>query len=59
MHDDIGRGPILALIFSSGALASLASLLHYTLRKEYHVTTLGASGIVCALVAASCVLHEG
>lgn len=31
----------------------------YVLRKDLIATTLGASGIVSALIATGCVLHEG
>ena len=59
VHDDIGRGPFLGLVCASAVIASYVSLSSYVLAGILSVSTLGASGIVTALIGTSCVLHEG
>ena len=59
VHDDIGRGPLLGLICGSAVIASFTSMTSYVLAGILSVSTLGGSGIVTALIGASCVLHEG
>lgn len=57
VHDDIGRGEFLAVYFSTGVMASLASLSSHVLRKLLHTYSLGASGAVCGLVACWAWIH--
>ncbi|CAD6589753.1 MAG: hypothetical protein ASARMPREDX12_004015 [Alectoria sarmentosa] len=59
LHDDIGRGPFLALYFSSAVLAAYIPMVVYVMKEFLGTSTLGASGVVTALLGASCVLHEG
>ncbi|KAL6718073.1 hypothetical protein ACLMJK_004158 [Lecanora helva] len=59
VHDDIGRGPFLALYFSSGAIAAYVPMTIYILTNSLRATTLGVSAVVCALFGTYCVLHEG
>lgn len=59
LHDDIGRGPFLALYFSSAVIAAYIPMVVYVMRNFFGSSTLGASGVVTALIGASCVLHEG
>lgn len=57
VHDDIGRGEFLAVYFSTGVMASLASLGSHVLRNLLHTTSLGASGALCGLVACWAWIH--
>lgn len=50
--DQIGRGNFLGLYFSSGVVASFASLTHNVLRSRFHVYALGASGAVFGVLGA-------
>ena len=50
--DQIGRGNFLGLYFSSGVIASFASLTHNVLRGRFHVYALGASGAVFGVLGA-------
>ena len=59
VHDDIGRGPFLALYLSSAVIAAYIPMIVYVTRKFFGTSTLGASGVVTALLGTSCVLHEG
>ncbi|KAL9077139.1 MAG: hypothetical protein Q9161_000405 [Pseudevernia consocians] len=59
LHDDIGRGPFLALYFSSAVIAAYIPMVVYVMRHFFGTSTLGASGVVTALLGTSCVLHEG
>ncbi|KAI1816953.1 rhomboid-domain-containing protein [Poronia punctata] len=58
IHDEIGRGNFLGLYFSAGALGYVASLTHAVLWRGLHITTLGASGSVYALIAAFFWMHR-
>ncbi|KAL4946221.1 hypothetical protein BDV06DRAFT_152321 [Aspergillus oleicola] len=55
-HDDIGRGNFIALYLASGILGSFASLATHVLRGSLYITTLGASGGVCGVVAANALI---
>ena len=59
VHDDIGRGPFLAVYFSSAVVAAYIPMVIYVLTNNLVSTTLGASGVLTALIATGCVLHEG
>ncbi|RPB04094.1 rhomboid-domain-containing protein [Choiromyces venosus 120613-1] len=50
--DQIGRGNFLGLYFSSGVIASFASLTHNVLRGRFHVYALGASGAAFGVLGA-------
>lgn len=59
VHDEIGRGNFLALYIASGAFGSLASLMgHSLILRNLATTSLGASGAMCSLIAAWCMLHQ-
>ncbi|KAL8803453.1 MAG: hypothetical protein Q9182_003150 [Xanthomendoza sp. 2 TL-2023] len=51
LHEDIGRGPFLALYFGCGVAASHFLLVFTVIRKDWRLTSLGCSGIICALLA--------
>ncbi|MCJ1470185.1 hypothetical protein MMC07_008830 [Pseudocyphellaria aurata] len=57
LHDDVGRGTFLAIFFSTGILASNASLTAFVLRNILNTCSLGASGALCGLLGAWCWLH--
>ncbi|KAL4785101.1 hypothetical protein BJX76DRAFT_325592 [Aspergillus varians] len=57
LHDDIGRGNFLALYLASGVLGSFASLTIHVLKNSLFVTSLGASGAIAGVVAASGLIH--
>lgn len=59
VHDDIGRGPFLALVLCGAVLPSFAALVPHVMMKIFITATLGASGIITTLIGTSCVLHEG
>lgn len=62
VHDDVGRGVFLGIYFSSGAIGMLASLSTSVLRiRHYSLTmsTLGASGAICGIIASKCILNAG
>ncbi|KAL8970558.1 MAG: hypothetical protein Q9183_001462 [Haloplaca sp. 2 TL-2023] len=51
LHEDIGRGPFLAVYIACGAVASYIFLLHTVLRKNWAISSLGSSGAICAMLA--------
>ncbi|KAL2831988.1 hypothetical protein BDW59DRAFT_139519, partial [Aspergillus cavernicola] len=57
LHDEIGRGNFLALYIASGVLGSFASLSIHVLTNMLWVTSLGASGAIAGVVAASGLMH--
>ena len=59
VHDDIGRGPFLALYFASAVLGAYIPMSVYVLTNNLGTGTVGASVCVSAILAASCVLYEG
>lgn len=52
LHDEIGRANFLALYFATGAVSSFSSLSWWVWKKAFISSTLGASGAVCAVMAA-------
>ena len=59
VHDDIGRGPFLALLFAGAVLTSYPSMSVYVLQNVLTSSFVGASGIISTMIGAACVLHEG
>ncbi|OBT52326.1 hypothetical protein VE04_07234 [Pseudogymnoascus sp. 24MN13] len=59
LHDMIGRGNFLALYFGSAATGSFASLVFHVMTKRFHVSSLGASGALNGVVAATLYLNWG
>lgn len=57
VHDDIGRGTFLAIFFSTGVIASYASLCGFVLRNILHTTSLGASGALSGILGTWCWIH--
>ncbi|KAL2802800.1 hypothetical protein BJX63DRAFT_413834 [Aspergillus granulosus] len=57
LHDEIGRGDFLALYMAAGLLGSFASLSVHVLQNRLFVTSLGASGAISGIVAASGLIH--
>ncbi|KAL8859379.1 MAG: hypothetical protein Q9178_004057 [Gyalolechia marmorata] len=51
LHEDIGRGPFLALYIASGVTASHVFLLYTVLGKNWAMNSLGCSGALSALLA--------
>ncbi|KAL8771116.1 MAG: hypothetical protein Q9209_003287 [Squamulea sp. 1 TL-2023] len=51
LHEDIGRGPFLALYLACGVTASHVLLLYTVLRKNWSLTSLGCSGALSAVLA--------
>ncbi|KAL8872399.1 MAG: hypothetical protein Q9174_001965 [Haloplaca sp. 1 TL-2023] len=51
LHEDIGRGPFLAVYIGCGATASYIFLLNNVWRKNWAISSLGCSGAICALLA--------
>ncbi|KPI38993.1 Presenilins-associated rhomboid-like protein, mitochondrial [Cyphellophora attinorum] len=52
LHEEVGRGNFLAIYLAGGAIASLGSFAHYARCGIFITSSLGASGSVCAVVAA-------
>ncbi|KAH0551069.1 hypothetical protein GP486_007583, partial [Trichoglossum hirsutum] len=52
LHEELGRGPFLALYFAAGTLASFASLSASVLRNSLTTSSLGASGAVAGILGA-------
>ncbi|KAI9886545.1 MAG: hypothetical protein M1823_001657 [Watsoniomyces obsoletus] len=57
LHDQVGRGNFLAIYMSTGIISALASLTVHVMTKNLVVSSLGASGAVCGILAALCVLN--
>ena len=57
LHDDIGRGPFLAIFMACGVLGSFGSLTVHVLTSSFKSGALGASGAVSGLIAAWCVVN--
>ncbi|KAL8730252.1 MAG: hypothetical protein Q9181_004736 [Wetmoreana brouardii] len=51
VHEEIGRGPFLAVYIVCGAAASHIFLIHTVLRKDWIVSSMGCSGALCGLLA--------
>lgn len=58
VHDDVGRGVFLGILFSCGATGMFASLTHSVLRNNLATSTLGASGGIVGIIATGCMLHS-
>ena len=59
MHDSIGRGPFLSLVFSGAVLSSYTGLVVRVYKNLLFTSMLGLSGVVCATIATACVINEG
>ena len=57
VHDKVGRGFFLAIYISSGMFGSMLSLSGHVLRSDLITASLGASGAVSGILAASCIIH--
>ncbi|KAI4229745.1 MAG: hypothetical protein L6R36_000661 [Xanthoria steineri] len=51
LHEDIGRGPFLALYIGCGVAASQFLLVYTVIRKNWRLGSLGCSGALSALLA--------
>lgn len=58
LHDLVGRANFFAIYISGGAIGATASLLHHAVQRKWHVTSLGASGALNAVVAAYFLLTD-
>jgi len=59
LQDDIGRANFLAIYFSSGVIGGFTSLAMFTLRRNFIVSSLGASGSLCGIIGAYLWIHKG
>lgn len=57
LHDDIGRANFLAIYGSAAVTGSFASLAYHVVKRNFHVTSLGASSAVYGIAAAFLFLH--
>ena len=57
LHDDIGRGPFLALYLASGCLSAYINLSVYVYKAWWQVASLGASGAVAGLITCWFTIH--
>lgn len=57
LHDQIGRGNFLALYFGAAVTGSFASLAFHVVTKRFHVSSLGASGALNGVIAATLYLN--
>ncbi|KAK2760913.1 hypothetical protein FQN54_002155 [Arachnomyces sp. PD_36] len=57
LHEDVGRGDFMAIYLASGVFGSLTSLATNVMSNKLTVTSLGASGAVCGVLTAWCILH--
>ncbi|KFY21888.1 hypothetical protein V493_07021, partial [Pseudogymnoascus sp. VKM F-4281 (FW-2241)] len=57
LHDQIGRGNFLALYFGTAVTASFASLAFHVVTKRFNVSSLGASGALNGVIAATLYLN--
>ncbi|KAL9041916.1 MAG: hypothetical protein Q9214_003946 [Letrouitia sp. 1 TL-2023] len=53
-HEDVGRGPFLAIYLAGGFFSSYCFLANAVFRKALTISSLGSSGVVCNLLAAWC-----
>ncbi|KAL9613416.1 MAG: hypothetical protein Q9167_002064 [Letrouitia subvulpina] len=53
-HEDVGRGPFLAIYLAGGFFASYCFLANAVFRKTLLISSLGSSGVICNLLAAWC-----
>lgn len=59
VHDDIGRGPFLALIVCGSVIPSFCGLVPPVMKRILITATLGASSLLTTLIGTAFVLHEG
>lgn len=59
VHNDIGRGPFLALVVCGSVIPSFCALFPIVMKKIFITSTLGASGLLTTMIATTFVLHEG
>ncbi|KAL8916240.1 MAG: hypothetical protein Q9208_008638 [Pyrenodesmia sp. 3 TL-2023] len=57
LHEDIGRGPFLAVYVGCGVAASYAFLLNTVLLKRWAYVSMGCSGALCALLSTWCCIN--
>ncbi|KAI4091547.1 MAG: hypothetical protein LQ344_004027 [Seirophora lacunosa] len=57
LHDDVGRGPFLAVYLGCGIAASHVFLLNTILFKRWGDITMGCSGAISALLATWCCIN--
>lgn len=57
LHDDIGRGPFLALYLAAGCLSAYITLSVYVAKAYWSVATLGASGAISGLMTCWFTIH--
>ncbi|KFX95338.1 hypothetical protein V490_03914 [Pseudogymnoascus sp. VKM F-3557] len=57
LHDQIGRGNFLAIYFGTAVTASFASLAFHVVTKRFMVSSLGASGALNGVIAATLFLN--
>ncbi|KAL8414152.1 hypothetical protein RB594_005394 [Gaeumannomyces avenae] len=58
LHDDVGRGPFLAVYVGCGLLGFAGSLTALVLRSNLAASTMGASGAVYGIMAAYFTIHR-
>ncbi|KAK7615385.1 hypothetical protein JOL62DRAFT_493288 [Phyllosticta paracitricarpa] len=58
LHDLVGRGNFLAIYLAGGTVGATASLVRHALQRKWHVSSLGASGALNAVVAAYFLLAD-
>ncbi|KAL8935729.1 MAG: hypothetical protein Q9211_004546 [Gyalolechia sp. 1 TL-2023] len=58
VHEDIGRGPFLAVYLSCGIAASNIFLISTVLRKRWEYVTLGCSGALSGILASWCWINS-
>ncbi|KAI9686074.1 MAG: hypothetical protein M1822_004057 [Bathelium mastoideum] len=56
LHEGIGRAAFLSVFLCSGAAGGLASLVYYTLTRNFTTSSFGASGAVAGILAAVCLV---
>ncbi|KAL8902738.1 MAG: hypothetical protein Q9207_004413 [Kuettlingeria erythrocarpa] len=57
LHEDIGRGPFLAVYIGCGVAASYGFLLNTVLFKHWAYVSMGCSGALCALLSIWCCIN--
>jgi rhomboid-like protein len=57
LHDNIGRANFFAVYLSSAVLGSMTSLTYHVMRRNFQVTSLGASTALAGIAAAYFYLH--
>lgn len=58
LHDDIGRGPFLAIFFACGAFSSFFSLAGHVFTSTFLTGALGASGVLAGIIGTWCVINS-